>query len=58
MERFSTKTADLDHMGHHFGRGTAEKRLDLNIYTGRMMIQKFGRLLPELVGHRLARIGI
>ena len=43
---------------HHFGRETAEKRLDLNIYTGRMMIQKFGRLLPELVGHRLARIGI
>ena len=43
---------------HHFGRETAEKRLDLNIYTGRMMIQKFGRLLPELVGHRLARIDI
>ena len=58
MERFSIKTANLDQMGPPFWRETAEKRLDLNIYTGRLMIQKFGRLLPELVGHRLARIGI
>ena len=43
---------------HHFGRETAEKRLDLNIYTDRMMIQMFGRLLSELLGHRLARIDI
>jgi hypothetical protein len=42
----------------YFGRETAEERLDLNIYTGRMMIQKFWRLLPELLGHRLARIDI
>ena len=43
---------------HHFGRETAEKRLDLNIYTGRMMVQKFRRLLSELLGHRLARVDI
>ena len=42
-------------MGHHFGRGTAEKRLDLNIYTGWMMVKKLKRLLSELLGHRLAR---
>ena len=58
MERFSIKTANLDHMGPPFGRETAEKRLDLNIYTSRMMIQMFGRLLSELLGHRLARIDI
>ena len=44
--------------GHHFGRETAEKRLDLNIYTCRMMVQKFRRLLSELLGHRLARADI
>ena len=55
---FLDKTANLDHMGPPFGRETAEKRLDLNIYTGRMMIQKFRQLLPELLGHRLARIDI
>jgi hypothetical protein len=43
---------------HHFGRETAEERLDLNIYTGRMMVQKFRQLLFELLGHRLARIDI
>ena len=43
---------------HHFGRETAEKRLDLNIYTCRMMVQKFRRLLSELLGHRLARADI
>ena len=58
MERFSIKTANLDRMDDHFGRETAEERLDINIYTGRMMVQKFGRLLSELMGHRLARIDI
>ena len=24
------------------------------MYTGRMIVQKFGQLLPELLGHRLA----
>jgi hypothetical protein len=43
---------------HHFGRATAEKRLDLNIYTGWMMVQKFGQLLCKLLGHRLAHIHI
>ena len=43
---------------HHFGRETAEERLDLNIYTGQMMVQKFWRLLFELLGHRLARVDI
>jgi hypothetical protein len=43
---------------HHFGRGTAKKRLDINIYTGRMMVQKIRQLLPELLGHRLARVEI
>ena len=43
---------------HHFGRETAEKRLDLNIYTCRMMVQQFRRLLSELLGHRLARADI
>ena len=47
MERFSEKTADL-----------AEKRLDINIYIGRMMVQKLRRLLSELLGHRLARVDI
>jgi hypothetical protein len=58
MERFSIKTANWTIWDHHFGRETAEKRLDLNIYTGRMMIQKCGQLLFGLLGHRLARIGI
>ena len=58
MERSSEKTADLDPWDHHFGRETAEKRLDLNIYTCRMMVQKFRRLLSELLGHRLARAHI
>ena len=43
---------------HHFGRETAEQRLDLNIYTGRMMVQKFRRPLSELLGHRLVRADI
>ena len=43
---------------HHFGRETAEKRLDINIYTGRMMVQNFRRLLFKLLGHRLARVDI
>ena len=43
---------------HHFGRETAEKRLDLNIYTSRMMVQKFRQLLSELLGHRLAHADI
>ena len=43
---------------HHFGRETAEKRLDLNIYTGRMMVKNFRRLLSELLDHRLARVDI
>jgi hypothetical protein len=43
---------------HHFGWETAEKRLDINIYTGRMMVQNFRRLLVELLGHRLARVDI
>ena len=55
---FLDKTANLDHMGPPFWARTAEKRLYLNIYTGQMMIQKFGRLLSELLGHRLARIDI
>jgi hypothetical protein len=42
---------------HHLERETAEKRLELKIYTDRM-IQQFGRLLSELLGHRLARIYI
>jgi hypothetical protein len=45
-------------MGPPFWARTAEKRLDLNIYTGQMMIQKFGWLLTELLGHRLAFIDI
>ena len=56
MERFSIKRIIWTIWDHHFGRETAEKRLDLNIYTGRMVIQKFKRLLPELLSHRLARI--
>ena len=43
---------------HHFGQETANKRLDLNIYTSRMMVQKFRRLLFELLGHRLAHVDI
>ena len=43
---------------HHFGRETAEKRLDLNIYTGRMMAEKSRQMLSELLGHRLARVDI
>ena len=43
---------------HHFGRETAEKRLDLNTYTGRMMIHKFKLLLSELLDHGLARIDV
>ena len=37
---------------------TAEKRLDLNTYTGRMMIHKFEPLLSELLDHGLARIDV
>jgi hypothetical protein len=29
------------------------KRLDLKIYTGQMMVQKLGKLLPELLNHHL-----
>ena len=58
MERFSEKRLIWTMWDHHFGRETAEKRLDLNIYTGRMMVQKFGRLISELLGHRLARVDI
>ena len=58
MERFSEKRLIWTMRDHHFGRETAEERLDLNIYTGRMTIQKFGRLLSELLGHRLARIDV
>ena len=35
-----------------------EKRIDLSIYTDQMMIYKFGKLLPELLNHCLARIDI
>ena len=43
---------------HHFERETAEKRLDLNIYTAWMMVKKLKLLLSELLGHRLARVDI
>ena len=43
---------------HNFGRETAEKRLDLNTYTGRMMIHKLKRLLSELLDHGLASIDV
>ena len=58
MERFSIKRFIRTIWDHHFGRETAEERLNLNVYTGRMTIQKFGRLLSELLGHRLARIDV
>ena len=55
IERFSAQTADLDLWDHHFGRGTAEKRLDLNIYTAWMMVKKLKLLLSELLGHGKVR---
>ena len=58
MERSSEKRLFLTMWDHHFERETAEKSLDINIYTGRMMVQKFRRLLSELQGHRLARVDI
>ena len=58
MERFSIKRFIWTIWDHHFGRETAEERLDLNIYTCRMMVQKFRRLLSELLGHRQARLDI
>jgi hypothetical protein len=58
MERSSEKQLIWTMWDHHFGRETAEKRLDLNIYTGRMMVQKFRQLLSKLLGHRLARVDI
>ena len=58
MEHFSEKRLIWTIWDHHFGRERAEKRLDLNIYTCRMMVQKFRQLLSELLGHRLARADI
>jgi hypothetical protein len=39
MERFSIKAADFGPYGTTI---LGEKRLDLKLYTGRMMVQKFG----------------
>ena len=38
--------------------GTAEKRLDLNVYTGQTISQQFGQQLPTLLNHHLARLDI
>ena len=61
---FLDKTSTLYHIigsfwDHHFGRGTAQGRLDLKFYTSRRtMIQTFAQLLFELLGYRVARIDI
>jgi hypothetical protein len=36
------KLSILDRMGPQFGRGTTEEQLDLNVYTGNTLTQKFG----------------
>ena len=35
-------------------RGTAEKRLELKIYMGEAVSQKFGDMFTKLMSHRLA----